>query len=123
MPDNVIGQAADELSEALAAIDGVRHYRLRGGAVSPPATILAPPTVTWNGMDADPTDASWVVALVVADAERCDEQLWALLPAVYAALDGLNGRVVVRDARPDSYPSGGVSLPAYVFNVDVSLPL
>jgi hypothetical protein len=35
----------------------------------------------------------------------------------------LNGRVVVRDARPDSYPSGGVNLPAYVFNLDVSLPL
>jgi hypothetical protein len=123
MAVDVLGPAADLLSEALADIDGVRHYRLRGGAVSPPATILAPPTVTWNGMAVEPSDASWVVALVVADAERSDEQLWSLLPAVYSALDGLNGRVVVRDARPDSYPSGGVNLPAYVFNLDVSLPL
>lgn len=123
MTVNTVGDAADLISAALSEIDGVRHYRLRGGAVSPPATILAPPTLTWGAFGSDPTDASWVVAVVVADTERADEQLWALLPAVHVALDGLNGRISVGTARPDSYPSGGTNLPAYVFDLAVSLPL
>jgi hypothetical protein len=117
-----IAAAADAISEALAAVDGVRHYPglLGGGAIQPPATVLPLPELTWNGPSAEPTDATWVVALVVARDGREVTALWSLLPRVAEALEDVTD-VVVTSARFGTYPAGGADLPAYLISVEVAL--
>lgn len=121
MAVDVITAAADRISEVLTALPDVRHYRQRYGLVQPPATVLALSSAAWNGPSSEPTDASWAVGLVVDRNERSEERLWPLLAAVAEALDGLDGVVVFRDVRQDTYPSGGTDLPALVVTVDVAL--
>jgi hypothetical protein len=115
-----VTDAADMISEALAAVTGVRHHRQMYGLVDPPATVLPPPALRRRSMSSDPTDASWVVALVVDRGERSQEQLMELEPRVVEALYALED-VAVGESRPGTYPSGGVELPAYLIDIDVAL--
>ena len=119
---NPVQEAVELLRAALEGITGVRHYRLMSGPVDPPASVLAPPALQWQALGSDPTDATFRVALVVARDDRTVDQLIALYGLVVDALDGIDGaRVQVRSAEPGVYPAGGVELPAYLFDVDVSL--
>ena len=118
---NPVQEATDLLRDALVAVVGVRHYRQMSGPVDPPAAVVAPPALQWNALGPDPTEATFRVALVVARDDRTVDQLIALYPLVVEALDGLDSRVQVRSAEPGAYPAGGVELPAYLFDVDVSL--
>ncbi len=118
---NPVQEAVELLRAALEGVVGVRHYRLMSGPVDPPASVLAPPALQWNALGPDPTEATFRVALVVARDDRTVDQLIALYPLVVEALDGLDARVQVRSAEPGVYPAGGVELPAYLFDVDVSL--
>jgi hypothetical protein len=112
--------AAGRISTALSVLTGIRHHRQMYGLVDPPATVLPPPTLRRGAMTAEPTEASWVVALVVDRGERSQEQLEELESRVADALYGVED-VVVGDSRPGTYPSGGVDLPAYLIDIDVSL--
>lgn len=118
---NPVQQAVELLRDALEGVVGIRHYRLMSGPVDPPATVLAPPALQWQALGPDPTEATFRVALVVARDDRTVDQLIELYGVVVEALDGLDGRVQVRSAEPGVYPAGGVELPAYLFDVDVSL--
>lgn len=118
---DVVAASAALISAALRGVAGVGHYRQMSGPVDPPATVLPPPALTWSYGGSDPSDASWTVALVVGRHDRAVEQLLSLLPRVVEAVDGLDGRVVVKDARPGTYPAGGLELPAYLISIDVCL--
>jgi hypothetical protein len=115
-----LADAADRISAALTAVPGVRYYRQLGGAIDPPATVLPPPRLAWNGPTSEPTDATWTVGLIVDRTDRTVEQLESLLQPVVEALDGLDD-VVVTTAEMGSYPAGGVELPAYLITLEVAL--
>lgn len=115
-----VSAATDAIGTALSSVTGVRYYRQLGGALDPPATVLPPPRLAWGGMDSAPTEATFVVGLIVDRTGREVEQLEALLQPVADALEALPN-VVVRTADLGSYPAGGVDLPAYLINVEVGL--
>lgn len=110
----------DAIGAALSGVTGVRFYRQLGGSVDPPATVVPPPHLKWNGMQHEPTEATFTVGLIVDRTGREVEQLEALLQPVVTALDVLQD-VVVTAADLGSYPAGGVELPAYLITLEVAL--
>lgn len=122
-----VAAAAASIRAALRTVPDVRHYAQLSGPVDPPATILPPPALRFGGRSSSPTEASWVVALVVGRHDRSVEQLWELLPRVVDVLDGLRDDhvdvVVSQDsgAQPGTYPTGSGELPAYLITLEVSL--
>lgn len=112
--------AAEALQTAAKGVAGVRVHTDLGAAVDPPATIVGPPALTWEGACVEPTEAQFPVWVVEAADERAMERLWERVPLVSEALDGAED-ATVRRADPGTYPTGGVELPAYVITVDVAL--
>lgn len=112
--------AAEALEAALREVADVRVFRDAGANVDPPAVILGAPALTWEGVCLEPTEARFMVHVVVKANERALETLWELIPLVSEALDGVSD-ASVRRADPGTYPSGGSELPAYAIQVDVAL--
>ncbi|MGE3453396.1 MAG: hypothetical protein AB7I06_18505 [Burkholderiales bacterium] len=115
-----VAAMAAALSGALRLVDGVRHQEFLGDDVDPPATVLLPPTLTWEAYVPEPTAAVWQVALVVPADERALALLWALRPRVTAALDDVMDVAVIR-AEPGTFPVGSVELPAYLITLECGL--
>jgi hypothetical protein len=115
VPDTI-----EALSEALRAVDGLRVTSDPGSSVQPPAVVLVPPALSWDGYQPDPTSASFLAALVVASNERALPRLFALLPQVAAAIHDTTDAVLVR-ADPGSWVVGGSELPAYLLQIEVAL--
>jgi len=113
-------EAADALFAALASVPGVPPFRGVGVTLAPPATGVGPPRLSRGAYDADPTEATFQVAVVVARTERAMDELLRLEPLVVSALYELTG-AAVGDSTPGTWPSGGVDLPAYL--IDVVFPL
>lgn len=112
--------AAEALEFALKTAVNLRVHRDLGANVDPPALVLGPPALTWEGVCLEPTEARFLVYVVVRADEYALERLWALVPQVSEALDGVTD-AAVRRADPGSYPSAGVDLPAYSIQVDYAL--
>jgi len=119
MSDHAVAKAL-EISDALAAVPGVRHTRQLFGPVEPPCTVLAIPELTLVGISPAPSEAAWRVALVVAADDRV-ENILALIGPVIAALEGVVDVAVRSPVRPGTYPSGSTTLPAYLIDLEVSL--
>jgi hypothetical protein len=118
---NVLVEAAEALYAALAAVDEVRLHRGIGAVINPPATALGPPEIEWTAYSAEPTGATFQVALIVAKAPDAMDELFRLLPGVVEALHGVADAAVRSPAKPGTWPSGGVDLPAYLIDVDYAL--
>jgi hypothetical protein len=122
----VVADAAALLREALVALDGVSHVEHFGVNPDPPATLLGPPSLQWGSFDSEPTAARFLVYLVVPAQETSLEEMWALLPLVTNAIDGVRDAVVVR-ADPGRWATGvagtggAIDLPSYEIQVEVSL--
>lgn len=112
--------AAELILAALGGVAGVRAYSDPDATISPPSTVLGPPSLSWEGTCSDPTSARWLVYVVVDVKERALEALWELVPLVAAALEGMTDVVVIR-ADPGTYLNGGVELPSYELQIEVSL--
>lgn len=117
---SAIATVAAAISEALRGVEGVRHYPEPLGSVEPMATVLGAPELTWTTGDVEPDEALWPIALVGQVDDRTAGRLWAALPKVVEALDGIPN-VVTRRARPDTFSAGGSSLPAYLIEIEVAL--
>jgi len=118
---SAIEEAADDLLAALRTVEGVWAYSDPGAPVEvPAATVLGPPALTWEAGCGGPTSARWLVYLVVAADETALARLWALLPAVVAAIDALPNAAVIR-ADPGAYLAGGPELPCYEIQADYAL--
>lgn len=113
--------AAETLEAALKAL-GMPVKRDPGARLNPdPASIvLGPPALTFEALCPEPSDARFLVYVVVGADEYALERLWALVPKVAAACDGVQD-AAVRRADPGTYPSGGVELPSYAIQVDYAL--
>jgi hypothetical protein len=118
---NAIEQAIEALYEALSGIDGLRVVRGIGVRLDPPAAVVGPPQLVWEGMGSEPTDATFAVPVVVANTEYAMADLMVWAPLVAAAVDQVQD-MVVRRAEPGSWPAGsGSDLPAYLITVEVAL--
>jgi hypothetical protein len=117
---SAVAAAAAELAAALATVEGARPYADPGAVIDPPGLVLGPPALLFEGPCPEPTSARWLVYVVVPADERALETLWALVPVVAEAIDALPGAAVIR-ADPGTFLSGGVDLPCYEIQIDVSL--
>lgn len=113
-----VADAAASLILALRGVDGVRIYDDPAATIDPPGIVLAPPTLTWDGYRTEPTDATFVVAVVVRPDARAMERLWDLVPLVAAAVDGVPD-AAVRRAEPGTWTAN--DLPAYLIEIEVAL--
>jgi hypothetical protein len=115
-----VAAASEALAAALRSVPGTRYYRQLGGPIDPPAVVLPLPRLVLNGYYPEPTEATYVVGLVVDNTERAIEQLEELIVPVLSALEGVTD-AAVGPADQGTYPAGGVSLPAYLITVEVAL--
>ena len=121
---NALIDAAKAIGDALDALPDVRVYREPGESIEGPALAISVPSVEWNGPGTDPTDATFTVGFIpsIVRAERLNESMMGMLPAVVEALDSaMPSRVVVRRANPGTWPNGGGDLPAYLIEIEVAL--
>lgn len=116
-----VEDALGALYDALEGVAGLRVVRGIGLQVDPPAVVIPPPTLTWNGYGDDPTDATFTIAVVVAFNDRTSEELLRWQPPVSAALQDVPN-VAVRSAALGTWPAGGgTDLPAYLIIAEVGL--
>lgn len=117
---NVVEQAIDRLYAALEGVPGLRVARGVGMRLDPPGALVAPPTLSWGSYAVDPTDATFVVPVVVAQTERALSELLVWTPLVVAAISEVEN-AAVRTAEPGTWAAGGADLPAYLVTVEVGL--
>lgn len=121
MSSEVISAAATAIVEALDTVDGVRSYTDLGAVVDPPATLLGPPALTWAGVGSAPSEARFLVVVVVQADDRAMPRLWDLVPRVVEALEDNVQDAVVVSASPGVWTGGGTELPCYEITVEISL--
>lgn len=117
---SAVKDAVAALNTALKGVEQVRLHADPGAAINPPATVVGPPSLTWDALAVWPTAARFLVYVVVAADQRALERLWDLVPVVAEAIDGLEDAVVVR-ADPGTYQTSGGELPCYQIQVDYAL--
>jgi hypothetical protein len=92
-----------------------------GEATDPPAVVLAPPQLRWQGpIEFGPREATWTAAIVVPAGGDVVGDLFRLLPIVADAIEGTADAVVDR-AEPGVYRAGATELPAYFVFAEVAL--
>jgi hypothetical protein len=116
-----LDDAIEALYAALGTVDGLRVVRGVGLRVDPPAVLVAPPRLVWNGFGPDPTDATFTVPVVVAQDDRAMSEVLKWGAVVWQALNDVEN-AAVRSADPGTWPAGGGSeLPAYLIDVEMGL--
>lgn len=120
MSSELITEAAEALVAALQTVDGVRSYTDLGAVVDPPATILGPPALSWQGIGSTPAEARFLVIVAEQADDRAMPRLWDLVPRVAEALEDVQDAVVI-SATPGSWTTGGTELPCYEITVEISL--
>lgn len=117
---SVVTDVRTALNEALKGVEGVRVYDDPGANMDPPALLVGPPTLTWEGYGSGPVNARIIVYLVVPENDRALEKLGELVASVADAIDDTSDSVVVR-ADPGLLIVGGQELPSYEVLVEVAL--
>lgn len=115
-----VADVANDLRTALAGVPGIRAYTDVGATVDPPAAILGPPRLTWNGPCPEPTEATFLVYVVTAADSRSLERLWDLTLLVAEAIESVHD-AVVRSANPGVWNTAGVDLPSYEISIEVGI--
>jgi hypothetical protein len=118
---SAVADAVAALAAALAAAEGLaglRVYTDPSETVDPPAVVVGPPSLTWEGYG-PAAAATFPVFVVVALDERALQRLWELVPAAQAALE--ETEATARSATPIVFNSGGQDLPAYEITTDYPL--
>ncbi|NBH01940.1 hypothetical protein [Amycolatopsis sp. SID8362] len=107
--------------EAVGQLDG-RVYENPAATVTGVGAVIAPPTVEWGsyGHDAGPTEAAFVVHLVVPFDEYATTRLYELVEPMREAIEG-DPLFSVTSASPGLLQQGGTQLPTYALTVDVGL--
>lgn len=109
--------------QIVSVLDGVgaQVYRIGDPLATLPGIIVGVPAIEWNGPNTHhPTDAVWLVAVVVAAGDSAATDLWELVPKVGALLDTIAACSVTR-ADPGIWQDGTVSLPCYEIEMGVDL--
>lgn len=113
--------ATAELKAALATVNGAVATTDPGGTLAAlPALVIGPPRLVWQTGCVEPTEARYLVWVVVDADERAIERLWDLVVEAGHAIDAYSDAVVIQ-ADPAVFPSGTAQLPAYELQVEVPL--
>ena len=116
-----VATATAEVKSALATVPGATVTTDPGATLAVlPALVLGPPRLSWESGCLGPTEALYIVSVVVDQDERAIERLWDLVVAVGNAVDGHSDGVVVQ-ADPGVFPSGPAQLPCYDVQIEVPL--
>lgn len=115
-----VKEAAEQLAAAATTVADVRVYTDPSDMLDPPAVVVGPPGLLFEGPTSEPTSATFPVYVVEKLAARALEKLWQLVPEVSDALDQLDDVAVVR-ADPGVFRSGTTDLPCYEITAEVSL--
>jgi hypothetical protein len=114
-----VRQALEALRAAARTVDGLRVFNDVGPAIDPPCVVVPVPVLTWEGL-CGPTNATFNIAIVVRPKDA-SQALLTFLPLVVAAIETVDGAVVMR-ADPAVYPGTTAGdLPAYQVTVDYAL--
>lgn len=121
-PSPVIA-AGEALADALRTIPELRVDVGHGRPVVPPAAVVSPPTLTWEGYcrDGQPHSATWQVSLVAVHSEYATNQLLEWVPAVATAIEEHTGAVVTTAVPGVHTGAAGADLPAYQLTVEMEL--
>lgn len=111
-------QIMADLETALRGIDGVRYYDT-GDNLDPPAVLVSPPSLNWDGF-CGPTSATVQVFLVVGQTDRALPQMLRYLPLVSEAVDSVTD-AAVRTATPTIFSAGSSELPCYAISVELAI--
>lgn len=117
---SAVSDATADILAALKGVEGTNTLSDPGATPRPPSLVLGPPSLQWQGACAGPTSARFLVYVVEKVDDRALERLWDLVPTVADALDAMPDASVIR-ADPGAYLSGGVELPCYEIQIEVSL--
>lgn len=116
-----ITDAVEQLREALRTVPKLKVSPNLGEVLDPPCAVVGPPRLTPEAYGPELSTARFVIGLVVAADDRALPRLFALLPPVTTALHEHSGAVVI-SADPGTWPAGGgLELPAYLIEVEMSL--
>lgn len=115
-----VDEVADELTAALRTIAGYRGYALGDGQIAAPAWVIGPPQLEFESPCPEPTQATFLVFVVVALDERAPERLYRAVAPFVEAIDGVTN-AVVRSALPGVYSAGNQDLPCYSVSVEFGL--
>ena len=113
----LIEDAIAALAEGLGEVPRARVYVDLGKPVDPPGLVIGPPALTWEGYCSDPTSAVFMVYFVVAADDKSMSGLYAGIPVVAGAIDGVENAALAR-ATPGTWQGGSGELPAYLFEVN-----
>jgi len=117
---SAIADAVAMLDAAAKTVPGVEVSTDLGAALNPPTVMISPPQLSWDGYNVEPTEATFLVFVIVAFDDYAIEKLYQLVPQVAAALDA-NTDGSVRTAAPAVFQSGGHDYPAYEITCEVPL--
>ncbi|MBB4689824.1 hypothetical protein [Amycolatopsis jiangsuensis] len=106
--------------DSVAELDK-RVYEDPGQSVTGVGAVITPPTVSWGGFGGpEPSEATFVVHLVVPFDQYATARLYQLVEPVVAAIEG-DPLFAVSSASPGLLQQGGTQLPTYAITVDVGL--
>lgn len=110
-----LSDARTAIEDAAKTVEGIRTYAL-GADLTPPAVVVGPPRLEPLASCPGPATAVFPVEVVVALGDRSLEQLWDLVPAVWAAIEESTDGVVTT-ASPGTY-TASTELPCYELTVE-----
>lgn len=116
-----VADAATALTSALGSVKGLRAYNDPAATIQPPAAVVGPPELEWEGYTSAVMLARFVVYLVTTTGAHVLEQLWDLVPLVVSAVeDQVPGATVLPPASPGVFNAGGTELPCYQITIEVA---
>lgn len=118
----LLAAATQSLRDALTDFPGAHLQPDFGPNVDPPALVIGPPALQWESGCPVPTEARFLVYIVVTNDDRFMDRLDELIEPVAAAIDATRDAVVIR-ADPGRWPTQTATgdLPAYELTVEVAL--
>lgn len=115
-----VREAVDGLQTALETVPDLGVYQDPGATVQGTGAVITPPSVVWGAYRSEPTEATFIVHLVVPFDEYATARLYDLVEPVQAAIEA-DPMFAVTSATPGLLQQGGTQLPTYALTVEVGL--
>ena len=94
---STVSVVAEQLEAALRTVPGVEVHVDPGANLSPPSLVLGLPSLIWESGCVGPTDARFIIYVIVDANERATEALWDLVTLVGDAIDSTSAVILRAD--------------------------
>lgn len=112
-----LGEMAEGLAEACATVTDIVAYSELGEDIDPPAAIVGPPLLRFDGYNVGPSEVEFTIYVVVGSRVKALSALGKLVTAVQEAVHEHVVWATVEDANPTTFPVGNQLMPAYEIRV------